>query len=340
MTTCLDFRSDTVTQPTPAMRQAMFEAEVGDDVFDDDPSVHALQDFAAALFGKDRALFVPSGTMANQIAIQLHARPGETILFEAKAHPLHYEAGAAALLSGVTLKGLPGNQGRLTPSQLEGTIPPINPHFSPVVAVSVEDTANAGGGSVYPLEDLDGIASFAREQKLTTHMDGARLFHSVVVSGVSASRRTQGYDTVSLCLSKGLGAPVGSLLLLPEKLWHRAHRLRKAFGGGMRQAGFLAAAGLYALKHHRERLGEDHLRARALAAHLKGLEFPCKTPETNLVYFQIERAPEAVAWLLERGLKACATGPEEVRLVTHLDVDDASIARAQELLSQLKEAWS
>lgn len=332
----IDLRSDTVTRPTPAMREAMSRAEVGDDVFGDDPSVNRLEEFAAELLGKAAALFVPSGTMANQIAIRLHTRPGDSLLSEAHAHLANYEAGGPAQLSGVTVRPVEGVGGQLTATLLEPHFPPEDPHFAPVTLVAAEDTANAGGGTVHPLEALDGVADLAHQRGARAHLDGARLFNAAVASGVSAARRAEGFDTLSVCLSKGLGAPVGSLLLGTREAIHRARRVRKAFGGGMRQAGFLAAAGLYALEHHVERLAEDHDRARQLATGLRELGFEAEEPATNLVYLTCPEAPARVETLREAGILCCAVGPERLRLVTHLDVDDAGVARTLEAFRQLR----
>ena len=327
----VDMRSDTVTRPTPAMREAIAQAEVGDDVFGDDPTVNRLEEVAAARLGKEAALFVPSGTMANQIAMRMHCRPGDAALMEAGAHPVHHEAGAPAQLSGITVQTVPGRRGILDPERTAAAFPPEDVHFPPVTLLMVEDTANEGGGTVYPLERLDQLSDLARARGAATHLDGARLFNAEVAAGVPAARRARGYDTVSICLSKGLGAPVGSLLCGPAPLLHRARWVRKALGGGMRQAGFLAAAGLHALEHHVERLADDHRRARRLAEGLEEMGFEPEEPETNMVYLTVPDGFAMEALLKQRGLLCCALGPQRIRLVTHLDLDDAAIERALEV---------
>ncbi len=331
----VDLRSDTVTRPCRAMRQAMVEAEVGDDVFGDDPTVLRLQSMVAERFGKDAALFVPSGTMANQIAIRLHCRPGEAAMMEAGSHPAHYEAGGAAQLSGVSILGVPGLQGQLRPEHLQKHWTPDDPHFAPLTLVSLEDTANAGGGTVYPLDDLDEICKQSKERNAATHLDGARVMNAVVASGIDPARRVQGFDTISLCLSKGLGAPIGSLLIGSKELIRRALFVRKAFGGGMRQVGILAAAGIYALEHNVARLSEDHENAKRLAVSLKKLGYEVQEPETNLVYLKKEDASTFVAKLGELGILACALGPDTVRFVTHLDVTETGLQKVQGALKKL-----
>jgi threonine aldolase len=324
----IDLRSDTLTRPTAAMRAAIAAAEVGDDVYGEDPTVNALEARGAALLGKEAALFVPSGTMANQIAIRLHTQPGDEMLCEAGAHPFHYEAGGGAMISGVTTRLLAGVRGVMDPAQVRGAFRPDDPHHAPLTLVTVEDTSNRGGGTVHPLPTLDALAEAAHDGGAAAHLDGARLMNAVVASGVSAARRVARFDTVSLCLSKGLGAPVGSLLAGPQPLIHRARRVRKALGGGMRQAGILAAAGLYALDQHVERLAEDHRRARALADGLQRAGIEATTPETNMVYLRVEDAAATVARVAEAGVRCSAVGPQEIRLVVHLDIDDNSVEKA------------
>jgi threonine aldolase len=331
----VDLRSDTVTRPTPAMREAIARAEVGDDVFGDDPTVNELERVAARRLGKEAALFVPSGTMANQVAMRMHCRPGDAALMEAGAHPVHHEAGAPAQLSGITVQTVRGERGILDPDRLVAAFPPEDVHYPPVRLVMVEDTANEGGGTVYPLEVLDAVAALARQRGAATHLDGARLFNAEVASGIPVARRARGYDTVSICLSKGLGAPVGSLLCGPAPLIHRARWVRKAFGGGMRQAGFLAAAGLHALAHHVPRLADDHRRARRLADGLREIGFEPEEPETNMVYLGILEAPSFEARLKARGVLCCALSPARLRLVTHLDLDDDAIERALGVFREL-----
>ncbi|MCK6502905.1 low-specificity L-threonine aldolase [Myxococcota bacterium] len=332
----IDLRSDTVTRPTAAMRQAMFAAEVGDDVYGEDPTVNRLEAVAAERLGKEAALFLPSGTMANQVAIRCHTQPGDEVILEAGAHPFHYEAGAAAMISGVLLRLLPGVDGALDPAQVQAAFRGPDVHVAPQTLVCVEDTSNRGGGTPWSLAALDQVAAVAHAAGAATHMDGARLWNAVVATGVPADRRARGYDTVAFCLSKGLGAPVGSLLCGPAALIGRARRVRKALGGGMRQAGFLAAAGLYALDHHVERLALDHARAADLAAGLRGLGLAPSPAPTNMVYVEVEDAPATVEALRARGVLCNAVGPSRLRLVTHLDIDDEDVAAAVDAFRQVR----
>jgi threonine aldolase len=323
----VDLRSDTVTQPTAAMRAAMAEAPVGDDVYGEDPTINRLEQVAAELAGKEAALFVPSGTMANQIALRVHTRPGDEILCHQDGHPYNWEAAGAAVIAGAQCRGLPGERGLLDPETVEAAIRPDDPHIAPARLLVVEDTSNRGGGTVHPLDRLDALAEVAHRHGLATHLDGARVFNAVVASGVPLARRLQGYDTVSFCLSKGLGAPVGSLLCGPRDLLHTGRRVRKMLGGGMRQAGILAAAGLHALKHHVARLEEDHERAARLAAGLRALGLDAPEPDTNLVFVEgLSDARATVAALAGRGVRCGAVGPHTLRLALHLDVDDAGVA--------------
>ena len=326
----IDLRSDTVTRPTPGMLDAMMSAEIGDDVFGDDPSCNALEARAAELAGMEAGLFVPSGTMGNQIAIRCWTQPGDEVVMEAGSHPFNYEAAGAAVISGVQIKTLTGERGQLAPEQIWGAVRVDNVHFAPATLVSIENTANRGGGTIYPQDVLDEIGRGCRERGLRAHMDGARVFNAVVGSGVPLSRVVQEFDSVTFCLSKGLGAPVGSVLCGPADMIHRGRRFRKFLGGGMRQAGFLAAAGLYALEHHVERLAQDHARCRALWSGLSDLGYAVREPETNMVYVTVPRAQDAVAFLLERGIATHAVADDCIRLVTHLDVDDAGIASVLE----------
>ena len=324
----VDLRSDTVTRPSAAMRQAIANAEVGDDVFGEDPTVLRLERMGAALLGKEAAMFVPSGTMANQLAIRLHTRPGDEMLCEAGAHPFNYEAGGPAMLSGVTVRLATGERGLLRPHQVSGAFRPDDPHFAPLKLVTIEDTANRGGGTVHGLDALDGLAAAAHEGGAKAHLDGARLMNAVVASGTSAARRVRDYDTVSLCLSKGLGAPVGSLLAGSAAALHVARRYRKALGGGMRQAGILAAAGVYALEHNVDRLAEDHVRAAILADGLRDAGYKVRTPDTNMVFFQTPDAAAVVAAVAEHGIRCLTVAHDEIRLVLHLDIDDNGVERA------------
>ncbi len=331
----VDLRSDTVTRPTKAMLDAMMRAEVGDDVFGDDPTVNRLQEVAAERAGKEAALFVPSGTMANQIAIRLLTTPGDEVVMESGAHPYKWEAGAAATFSGVQIRPVTGPRGHLEVEAVAATFQAPDPHVAPVRLVCVEDTSNRGGGSVYPLERLDALAALAHERGAAAHLDGARAFNAVVASGVPLDRRARGFDTVCFCFSKGLGAPVGSVLCGPKELIDRAVRVRKALGGGMRQAGFLAAAALHALDHHVDRLKDDHVRARVLAAGLREIGIAVDEPETNMIYLTVKDAPRKAAELTAAGVLTVASGPTSIRLVTHLDVDDRGIEAALSAFGRL-----
>ncbi|MBU2548519.1 MAG: low-specificity L-threonine aldolase [Proteobacteria bacterium] len=335
MTDAIDLRSDTVTRPTAGMREAMFKAPVGDDVFGEDPSVNALQDMAADILGREAALFVPSGTMANQIAIKVQTRPGDEVIVEAHAHPFNSESGAGAVISGVQFQTIPGRRGLLDPDRIRPALRPDDPHFPPSRLVCIENTHNRGGGSVYPLDCVASIRDVCQTAGLALHMDGARLFNACEASGVEPRRYAELCDTVSFCLSKGLGAPVGSLLVGDRDLIHEARRWRKLLGGGMRQAGILAAAGLYALEHHVERLAEDHRNAKTLAtglASLEGLAIDLNEVETNIVIFQVVRPDMDAYSLFERlwreGVLVLPFGPDRVRAVTHLDVSPADIEQA------------
>jgi threonine aldolase len=280
----VDLRSDTVTQPTPPMREAMARAEVGDDVFGDDPSVNALEAETAALLGKEAAVFVPSGTMANQLAIRSQTEPGDEILVEANAHIYYYEGGGPAALSGVMCRCLAGERGVFSGAAVTAALRPSDQHFPRTRLVCLENTHNRGGGKVWPLQQMQEVAAVARHHGLRLHLDGARLWNAAIASSMAESAIAAPFDTVSVCYSKGLGAPVGSALAGPKDVIARARRFRKMFGGGMRQAGVLAAAALYALHHHRVRLAEDHANARLLAAGLSkinGLTLaPAETPTT------------------------------------------------------------
>jgi threonine aldolase len=336
----IDLRSDTVTQPTPAMRRAIAEAEVGDDVFGDDPTVLRLEERVAGILGKEAALLVPSGTMANQLAVRVHTQPGDEVLVEAQAHLYYYEAGAPAALSGVMCRCLPGQRGVFTAADIEAALRPADAHFPPTRLVCVENTHNRGGGKVWPFERLREVAACARRHGLALHLDGARLWNASVASGVPERDYAAWFDTVSVCFSKGLGAPVGSALAGPRDLIERARRFRKMFGGGMRQAGILAAGALFALEHHRARLAEDHAHARRLAEALAGLPGAAIDPasvETNLVYFRVTQRPaaEAVAALEAGGVRLLASGPDTLRAVPNLNVSAADFARALEVFRQV-----
>jgi threonine aldolase len=340
----LDFRSDTVTKPTPAMRAAMAEAVVGDDVFDEDPTIHALQAQIADTLGKEAAVFVPSGSMSNQIGVRLHCRPGDEFICDAGCHIYNYEQGAYAQLSGVAVRTVEGQGGVMRLEQLAGLIRGDNEHLVRTRLVCLENTHNRGAGRIQPFEVVESICTWAHHNGLATHLDGARLFNAVVASGIEAHRWAGHFDTVSVCFSKGLGAPVGSALCGPKDLIQTARRHRKLFGGGMRQAGILAAAALYALDHHIDRLADDHANAQCLAAavgKMKGLKLIGEKVDTNIVIFHVEPSLGTAAEFCERlqqhGLLMLAIGPQQVRAVTHLDVDEADTKKAGEILAETVE---
>ncbi len=337
----IDLRSDTVTKPTPAMRAAIQAAEVGDDVFNEDPTVHRLEARVAAVLGKEAALFVPSGTMSNQVGIKAHTQPGDELLCDVNCHIYNYEAGGPAVLSGVTCRTIEGDYGVLDVSQLEDTIRPVNDHLVRTRLVVLENTHNRGGGRIYPIEKIQAIGAWARKNGLIMHLDGARLWNAVVATGIPAKEWAQHFDTVSVCFSKGLGAPIGSALCGPRDFIARAQRVRKLFGGGMRQAGMVAAGALFALEHHVERLAEDHRNARVIAravADTPGLRLDPPEVETNLIFFRVERAAgtaQAVAAALKaRGVLVLATAPQTIRVCTHLDVSAAQAERAADAIRQ------
>lgn len=321
----VDLRSDTVTQPTAAMKQAMVDAPLGDDVLGDDPTVQRLEAVMAERTGKEGALFMPSGTMTNLVAIRIHTQPGDELLLHEWAHPFNYEAGGAAAFAGVQIRPLTGPKGQLEPDTVRAAIHPPDHHFAPARLLAVEDTANRGGGSVYPLERLDAVGAVAHEMGLATHLDGARVFNAVVASGIPLARRAKAYDTISCCFSKGLGAPVGSVLCGPCDLLHVGHRMRKLLGGTMRQSGMLAAAALYALEHNVARLAEDHRRTRDLEAGLTAMGYEVTEPETNMVYIDVPDGAKAQDDLETLGVRCFAADATTLRLVVHLHVTDEDV---------------
>ncbi len=337
----LDLRSDTVTLPTPAMREAIAQAEVGDDVYGEDPTVNRLEAEAAARVGKEAALLVPSGTMANQVAIRLHTRHGDVVLAGTGAHVLRYEAGAASALAGVQIQQI-GADGLFDADDVRAHLTFPDVHIAPARLLTLENTHNASGGRVFPLDALEAAAGAAREAGLAVHLDGARLFNAVVASGISAERWSAPFDTVAFCFSKGLGAPVGSVLCGPAEAIARARRLRKQLGGGMRQAGLLAAAALHALEHHVDRLAEDHANARRLGQGLEKLGIPVQPmPETNMVMFRMEDTLGFLQAIGRRKLRINPMAPGRFRAVTHLGVDaadiDDALGRIEEALAELPD---
>jgi threonine aldolase len=336
MTQTIDLRSDTVTQPSQAMREAMARAPVGDDVYGEDPTINRLQELAADRIGVEAALYVPSGTMANQIAIRAHTQHGDALIAAAKSHMFLYESGGAAALSGVQ-PVLVGDDGFFTPDDLREAIFPPDDHFPATRLVCIENTHNASGGRVWAQSTVREIADVARDAGLALHLDGARIFNASAASGVPVAELAAPFDSVSFCLSKGLGAPVGSLVCGSRDFIVRAHRYRKMFGGGMRQAGILAAAGIYALEHNVKRLEEDHENARRLArglAALPGVQL-VREPESNLVFFRVPDVGGFVRAIQARGLLINAMSATALRAVTHLDVSSHDIDRALEIIGEL-----
>src|SRR5262249_55437420 len=338
----IDMRSDTVTKPTPAMRRAMAEAEVGDDMSGEDPTVNRLEAQIAALLGKEAAVFACSGTQSNQMGDRTHCLPGDELLIESGSHIANYEQGAPAALSGVTCRLIPASGGILDVGDLDGKIRADNQHFCRTRLVCLENTTNSGGGRVYPQANIDRICAWAKKNGLKTHLDGARLFNAVTASGKSAATICRDIDTVSICFSKGLGCPMGSVLVGSKEDILRARRVRKLFGGALRQAGIVAAAALYALEHHIERLHEDHENAQAFAEAIRridGLTLDPPDVESNLVFFQVDpelgTAAQLSAKLKERGVRINPSGPQRLRGCTHLDVDRAGVLRAAECLAEI-----
>jgi threonine aldolase len=333
----IDLRSDTLTNPTEAMRRVMAEAEVGDEQKREDPTVIALEERAAELLGHERAVFVPTATMANQIALRLHTEPGDEVIAEANAHVFRYELGGPAVHSGLSMRPLHTEDGRFTAEQVLAEIsPPGDLHAPPSRIVCLENTHNGGGGRVWPLEQIRAVAGAARDHGLVVHLDGARLMNAAVASGVPAAEIGRQFDSVTLCLSKGLGCPLGALLAVPERLEPRARRFKHMFGGAMRQAGIVAAAGLYALEHHVDRLAEDHANARRLAEGLAEAGLPVDpAAESNFVLFDAGRlgmsGDEALARLRGEGvLFSFSVAKDVLRAVTHLDVSADDIEHAIE----------
>jgi len=339
----IDLRSDTVTKPTAAMRKAMAQAEVGDDVYGEDPTVNRLQDMAAALLGKKAALFVPSGTMANQLAIRLHTQPGQEIIVERNAHIVRYEQGAAGALAGVQLHWVEGNRGVIGPEQVEAAIRPKDPYSIQTGLICLENTHNSGGGTIYPLATIERIRAVASAHAIPMHLDGARLFNAVAATTLPPAAYATHFETVSFCLSKGLGAPAGSLLITNDLGWiEKARRFRRMYGGAMRQAGILAAAGIYALEHHVDRLKEDHTNAKRLARKLQLIPTVTINPQhvdTNIVIFDVighRMTPAAlVASLKQEGVLINAIGGTSFRAVTHLDVSAQAIDYACDVFAKV-----
>ena len=332
--------SDTVTKPTPGMLQAMLQAEVGDDVFGEDPTVNALEAKVAALFGKEAALFCPSGTMTNQIAIKVHTQPLDEVICDEYSHIYQYEVGGYAFNSGIGVNLIKGSNGKITAEQVATAIKPVYDWLPISRLVVLENTCNKGGGSFYTLDEIRPIQEVCRERGLSLHLDGARLFNALVETGESTAAVGEVFDSISICLSKGLGAPVGSLLIGSSAFIRQARRVRKALGGGMRQAGFLAAAGIYALDHHVQRLKEDNERAKRLGQVLATQTYVdnVRPVQSNIVIFDLKApwtAESYLEFLAERDINASAFGPQTVRFVTHLDVSEAMIDRVLEVIASV-----
>src|SRR5271157_364704 len=343
MSAIIDLRSDTVTRPTAQMRAAMAAAEVGDDVYGEDPTVNLLEQRAAEKFGREAALFVPSGTMGNQIAIRLHTQPGQEVIAESRAHILDWEMATTAVFSGCLVRAVPAERGILTWKHIEPVIQGRGAFRAATGLIEMENTANLAGGTVTPLPVMEEIWAKAMERKLPVHLDGARIFNAATALGVDVKTLTNGFDTVMFCLSKGLGAPVGSMLVGSAEQMMRARIFRKALGGGMRQAGVLAAAGLIALEQGPKRLYEDHVNARLLAESLAKIEsvvIDLDAVETNIVVFRLRgvSAPDVAARLKTRNIWMSAFGPDAIRLVTHLDVDRTACTTAAKALAEEIEA--
>jgi threonine aldolase len=338
----IDLYSDTHTTPTPGMRRAMAEAEVGDEQMFLDPTVNRLCERVAALLGKEAAVYLPSGTMCNQIAVRVHCRQGDEVILEASAHPFHAESGGPAALAGVMMRPIQGERGMFTADQVRAAIRPASFRHAPRSRLlEVENTSNLGGGAVWPLAAIHAVTAVAREHGLACHMDGARLMNAVVASGTSAADYAAPFDSVWIDFSKGLGAPVGAVLAGSRDFIHEAWCIKQQIGGAMRQAGIIAAACLYALDHHVERLAEDHANARQLAeglAEVPGIELDPALVETNIVWFDLHGPMSAIelgAALKEQGVLIGAFGPTRMRAVTHLDVDRADIDDALEALRRI-----
>jgi threonine aldolase len=336
----IDYRSDTVTKPTKGMLKAMMEAKVGDDVFGEDPSINELEIKTADLFGMEAGIFCPSGTMTNQIAIKCHTQPGDEVICDESAHVYQYEGGGIAFNAGASVKLLNGNRGRITAQQVKDGINPDDNHKAHTSLVCLENTSNRGGGSCYDFEEIKKIRTVCNENNLAFHLDGARLFNALVAKNESPGQYGKVFDSISICFSKSLGCPVGSVLLGKKDLIKKARRIRKVFGGGMRQAGFLAAAGIYALDNHVERLQEDHQHAKKIADAIGKLGFVemLLPVETNIIIFELKTemtAPGLVSKLKEHDILAYAISPNRIRLVVHLDITGEMVEKTINAFQQL-----
>ena len=336
----IDLRSDTITRPTPGMLTAMMNAEVGDDVFGEDPTVKTLEDKAASILGMQSGLFCPSGTMTNQIAIRILTEPQDEVICDARSHIYNYEGGGIAYNSLVSTQLVFGEKGKITPQMVSDHIKPDNVHFPRTRLVALENTVNKGGGSIYRLEEIKSIHKLCADHGLKMHLDGARLFNALAETGEDPSEYGKYFDTISICLSKGLGAPVGSVLLMHGSLLKKAQRVRKVLGGGMRQAGYLAAAGIYALDHHINRLTEDHSRAKKIADVLSELSWVAAVtpPESNIIIFSLVPDIDPAEFLLQlkkTGILAVSFGGQDIRLVTHLEFSDDDLRLFEEKIRKM-----
>ena len=338
----IDLRSDTVTKPTLEMRRAMMEAEVGDDVFGEDPTVNKLQNKIAEKFGKESALFVPSGVMGNQVCIKTHTQPGDEIIIEQESHIVVYETGAPAVLSGVLLKTIMGEKGVITADQIKKAIRPKAYYLPRTKLICLENTHGRAGGTIFPLEEMRRIGELALNENIRMHLDGARLWNASVASGITLKEYAQGFDSLSVCLSKGLGAPIGSVILGTREFIEHARTYRKMFGGGMRQVGILAAAGIYALDHHIERLKEDHEKAKYFGHQInipKSFHVDASGVQTNMVIADIVRAgltqEKVLRELQNRGVLLTPERYNSVRAVTHLDVSSEDVREAAKIFQSI-----
>ena len=336
----IDLRSDTVTKPSPAMRKAMAEAEVGDDVFKEDPTVNKLEEYIADLLGKEAALYVPSGVMGNQLCLNILTQPGDEVICDREAHIFNYESGSPARLSGIQIYPLDGKLGILTAEQVEPYIRTTAYHMPRTKVIEVENTHNRAGGTIWPIESIIALKNLAKKHNLKYHLDGARLWNACVETGISPKEYASHFDTVSCCFSKGLGAPVGSAIASSKEFIKEAYRVRKAWGGGMRQVGILAAAALFAVKNNRERLKEDHHRAKILAERINSnsnLEINMKAVQTNILLFKpLKMKPEnGLKLCKEKGLLLTPGTVDSLRAVTHLDINDNDIHKASDIIDEV-----
>jgi len=337
----IDLRSDTVTKPSDQMRKAMYEAEVGDDVFQEDPTVNKLQEFAAELLGKEAALFVSSGVMGNQICLRVLTSPGDEVICERNAHIFQYESGSPAVLSGLQLMPIEGKEGVITPEQIEPCIRPIEAYYMPrSKVIALENTHNRAGGTIHPLENILRVKELAKKHNLLMHLDGARIWNASIASKISVKEYASHFDSISCCLSKGLGAPVGSIIGGTNEFIKEAFRVRKSWGGGMRQIGIIAAAGLYALKNNIERLHEDHRKAEILAetiAEITSCEIDLDSVQTNIIIFKssLYNISESIKRCKEKGLLISEGKPGYLRAITHLDVSFDEIDKSRKILNDV-----